>query len=180
MKTSQKNLFEEFNEMRTNPKEYSSKIENYIKFIKPGTETKIPFVFEYENIPKISLQKGEVSFRSVITMLQTMEPLPPLEWMDQLCITVPEKSEDWTKKEVFNALIANKKKEILDSNVSENFGTHFDFASYIAEVSAVLQVVDDNVFNGPRRNNILSPKFKYVGISQGKDKKRVCAYITFC
>jgi hypothetical protein len=47
------------------------------------------------------------------------------------------------------------------------------------ETSLLLQVVDDSPFKGKRRDNILNPNFKYVGISFLKQKTKFCCYITF-
>jgi len=47
------------------------------------------------------------------------------------------------------------------------------------ETCLLLQIVDDSPFKGKRRDNILNPTMKSVGISFMKQKTKFCSYVTF-
>jgi len=166
--------------IREKPKEYSSKVQDLIKNIQPNPEPKKNqnFIYVQEKVPKTMLLKGEEAFKEMIAILNKMSPLHKLSIKKELSIEVPESSKDWGNKDIIASLV-NKKKEELKDKYS-NFSFHFDMGTSIPEVSAVLQLVDDNVgFAGLRRRNILSETNKYVGVGYAKEKTKYCFYFLF-
>lgn len=124
------------------------------------------------------LLRGEEAFREMISNLEKLEPLVQFEVKKELSIEVPENSKDWSNKDNIGQLV-NKKKEELGDKFS-NYSFHFDMGTSLPDVSAVLQLVDDNVgFNGIRRKNILSDTHKYVGVGYAKEKTKYCFYFLF-
>lgn len=124
------------------------------------------------------LLRGEEAFRETMANLLTLNPLPPLEIRKELTIELPANYKDWSNKDVIGELVTSKKKELADKY--SNFSFHFDMGTNLPDVSAVLQLVDDNAgFNGIRRNNILSTTHKYVGVGYGKEKTNHCFYFLF-
>ena len=108
-------------------------------------------------------------------LLRKMEPLPPLKYNTDLCIPVPDKN-NWVRKEFYTKLVKNKKAELKNNNVS----FHFDVGYVDAETSAVMQLIDDNIFfKGKRRQHLLGEKVYEVGITNMTDGKKNCYYMTF-
>jgi hypothetical protein len=124
------------------------------------------------------LLRGEPAFREMMALLEKMSPLSKFEVKKELSLTVPEDSKEWSNKDVIAKLVNSKKEEL--GNQFSNFSFHFDIGTSLADVSAVLQLVDDNVgFNGIRRKNIISESHKYVGVGFNKDKTKYCFYFLF-
>jgi hypothetical protein len=126
------------------------------------------------------LCKGEEAFREMMSVLEKLDPLESLEYRSDLNLAVPEDPKDWSKKNIMNEILNKKKSELGDKYTDYSF--HFDIGTSIPDVSAMLQLVDDNAgFNGIRRKNILSKKFKYIGggFSKEKDKNKYCFYFCF-
>lgn len=173
-------IIHEFNSIRENPKGYASKVEDLIKNIQPNPEPKKGqnFVYVQDKVPKTMLHKGEEAFREMVGILNTMKPLNKLEIKKDLSIEVSENSKDWSNKDAI-AVLVNKKKDELKDKYS-NFGFHYDMGTSIPDVSAVLQLVDDNVgFAGLRRKNILNEGYKYIGVGYNKEKTKYCFYFLF-
>jgi hypothetical protein len=172
-------LLKEFNMARTDPKNYAKKVEEHISFIKK-TDNFCYFLYgtEKDKFPKVNLAKGEESFRECITYLENMQSVGPLQLSEDIVIKVPEKTEEMNNKEKIGNLILEKKKYIKDSYKTFHF--HYDHGYNIAEISAVLQIVDDTNSSLQRRNNILTRKHEYLGVSIGKiQKNRFIIYVTF-
>lgn len=166
----------EFNEIRTNPGQYIYKIKNHIKYIKTFSGKEI---YDERNGPKIALNKGKVAFQDCISYLETLQPINALKLSKQITIEINE-SEDKEKlleKKFMNDAINS----IKIANELKHLNFHYDYGSSNPEISCVIQVVDDNVSNFYRRNNILNPNYNYVGITiTGIKKKKFLVYCTFC
>ena len=174
-------LFQEFNMCRTHPAVYADKIERHKQYIYENqlSETGNDFAkYIYENTslngPKILLKDGPSKLIEFANILRNMEPLKEFKYNPDLCIPVQEKNS-WTKKEVFSKLVKNKKLELKTNNIS----FHFDVGYADAETTAVLQLIDDNVFfKGKRRQHILGEKHLEIGITNMIDGRKNCCYIT--
>jgi len=124
------------------------------------------------------LNKGEEAFREMIDYLNSMKPLAKFELKKELSIEVSDNSKDWNNKDTITALV-NKKKDDLRDKYS-NFNFHYDIGTNLPDVSAVLQLVDDNVgFAGLRRKNIISENHKYIGVGYNREKTKYCFYFLF-
>jgi len=163
-------LFFEYNLARTNPKLYCEKIRSHMKFIKMKNNQ---FYYEYEGL-KVSLKNGDTFFNHAIEIMSNLQSLPLIQYNENLTIYVPENYDEQMKSNLFR----DKKQE--DQYLNKNLGFNLDICSMNAEVSCVLQLVDDTLNKGQRRNNILNPNNKFVGISVGKGKKKhYTIYSTF-
>jgi hypothetical protein len=109
--------------------------------------------------------------------LLTTESAPPLEFREDLVILVPEDHKDWKNNSLITQLLAKKKAENGSKYPECSF--NMDLGISDPETSLLLQIVDDSPFKGKRRENILNPKNKYVGISFMKQKNKFCCYLTF-
>jgi hypothetical protein len=139
------------------------------------------YIYEEINGPKIALTKGRVAFMDSVYHLNTLSPIHPLSLSQELTILINEEEEEEKEKlldkKYMSEAIFNLKKLIKVKNIS----FHYDYGSSNPEISGVIQVVDDNNSNFFRRNNILNPKFNFVGISISQiRKKKFLVYCTFC
>jgi len=136
------------------------------------------FIYENTNFkgPKILLNQGWTKLCKFADILKKMSPLKPLLFNPHLCLSIPKLKSEWAKKEVFMKLISDKKHELGVSKVA----FHFDIGYLNAEISAIIQLVDDNTaFKGLRRKNILNEDALQVGITNLSDGLKNCTYIFF-
>lgn len=169
-------LFDEFNLARTNPKEYSNKISNHMKYIR--NEGDYMYYVEKNGI-KLKLHSQKQGFIDCSKFLSNSEPIHALQFNKDLIIDIPYDYSEQLDKEAMVEKALKKKKQLFCSNFT--FGFHFDKGSVNPETSCVLQLVDDNCESRLRRNNIMNHNFTQVGISVRKvNFKRVyVVYITF-
>jgi hypothetical protein len=107
-----------------------------------------------------------------------MADLPPcdvLEFREDLVIPLPENPKEWKDNKKIAELFGNKKKEVADKYRDCNFILDLEISN--PEISLILQIIDDNPFQGKRRENLLNPNNKYIGISCAKVKTKFCCYI---
>jgi hypothetical protein len=130
-------------------------------------------------MPKVALNKGEIAFRDFAVKLKDIKSLPPLEAREDLKVPINEEPQKWTDKVLISDAVNKQKAAIKDTSSYTAFNFHFDVGSPLAEISFVLQLVDDTPFKGSRQRNILNPDFKYVGISTLKVKNKNCGYFLF-
>ncbi len=79
--------------------------------------------------------------------------------------------------ETIGELVMNKRQQIEDKY--DNYTFHYDCGSNNAEMSAILQLVDDSNSDFRRRNNILDNIFNSIGISANKlGNNKYIVYIT--
>ena len=171
-------MLTEFNLARTNPAAYADKLENLIKFIKPNKDKKnqnregYTYVLEYSNKKNIGLSTGEKSFRKAIDLLRNLDPVDSLEWEDEIFIDI--QTEHLSNIENVIKEKTNKMKEKFPM-----LKMHMDMIRD-PELSAILQIVDDTVFNGKRRDAILNQNFNFMSLSQAKDEnKQIYTLISF-
>ena len=89
--------------------------------------------------------------------------MPPLKMEKELEINIEDETEECTSLEYIKSVFTKKSESLKGS--FDIVGFHYDKSVDNAEVSAVLQIVDDTGANNVRRNNILNRKAEYVGIS---------------
>ncbi len=119
------------------------------------------------------MKDGPSKFYEFLEFLRKLEPLKELKLNSELNIPVPEKN-DWAKKEYFSKLVHKKKKDLQNNNIY----FHFDIGYNDFETSAMLQLVDDNVFfKGKRRHHLLGEKTLEVGITNGVEGRKNCGYV---
>jgi hypothetical protein len=172
-------LLTHVNNIRSNPSQYSSKIEKMITYIIPNNRTNIKdssnaslennkFVLACPNTEKIGLPSGENAFRTVINYLKKIPDglLPKLTWNEEIKININLFCEDFSHIFI-QALILEKKTQVKKKY--PNFTVSLDAISD-PELSALLQLVDDTGFQGQRREALLNPKFSYFAVSYMKDK----------
>lgn len=114
-----------------------------------------------------------------VSYLNNLNPMHPLILSKEITISFNEEEnrENYLDKKFMNNAINNLKKSVKVKHL--NF--HYDYGSCNPEISCIIQLVDDNVSNFYRRNNILNPNYNYIGISIAQiKKKKFLVYCTFC
>jgi hypothetical protein len=169
-----KKMLELINKIRANPSSYADIVLNGINNIiinQDFDETKPKII--YKNKVKVALFKGEQAFREAAEILKEMQPLPPMEFKEEICVPVPE-----TEEELNDHSYLKKQINIIQEN--NNIDLFFKDLVKLPEVSTLLMIVDDNEKNpGKKRNALLNEEFKYIGISNKFIGKKFIAYFTF-
>ena len=175
-------LYEIINKIRTNPKFFIDKIKIYKeKIIRKDYQ----FLLPIEKEIFITLNRGPKAFDEAIEYLNKLEPMNSLIMKNELKIdidnTINNFEMNFTSFSFLEKIIKNKKKELEKNKKNYKIeGFHYDKSTNNAEISAILQIVDDNMGDCSRRKNLLNPHFTYVGISCVNIKENVfCYYMLF-
>lgn len=114
----------------------------------------------YNRDVKIALTKGKYAFDDTIEFLKKQKPMKRLEYKSILTIKSPSEESDVEDKTYM-------KKEIRKKIVNGlSIKSYWRDIIRDPEISFILMIVDDNgAKSGKRRNDILDPNMKYIGIS---------------
>jgi hypothetical protein len=166
-------LLAAINRVRANPSEFQYNIFDNIQHIR-SEEGKL--IFDAQGT-KVAVVGGEEAFKASAAKMLNYQPCSALEFRDDLVINVPEDNKDWKNNTLITQLLASKKKEVAGRYAECAF--NMDMGVSDPELSVLLQIVDDSPFKGKRRENILNPEHKYVGIHYVKQKHKFCCYMVF-
>ena len=158
------------NQIRQDPVAFADTIEeSIINIIEDVEKNKII----YKKKVKVALTKGEPAFREAAEKLRQMSPLPPLIFKPEICIPLPDDEED-----VKDTSYLKEQVKIIRENY--NIDVFFKDLIKIPEVSALLMIVDDSGKNpGRKRQAVLNPNFKYIGVTSKFIGKTFVAYFSF-
>jgi len=180
------NLFRLINAVRKDPLIMIERIGNFIKNINHD-ENKNKSFYLVNKKTKINLLKGREAFLSACEYLKELSEkiknkkfkLNDFEFIEDLKFPFPQENPTLCNTKEYisdNILLINKKGD----NKYKIKGFHYDMSTNNAEISLILQIVDDNNSNGKRRNIIFDDKIKYIGISHGRVKDELfCTYLVF-
>ena len=164
-----KNLLEQINKLRTSPQSYISVIEEAKKNIITDKRGRLV----YNGKIKIGLNQGEAAFDNAISYLKGVKPVEKLIFNPYMAVELPK-----TENEI-------KYKNDLDLKVENMINNGIYIKSYWRdvikdpEISFLMMIVDDNGNNsGMRRNDLLDPNMKYIGISSTEINGNFICYIT--
>ena len=175
-------LLKIINIIRTKPQLYAEKVDYAVRYIKIENQVINDKVTgQKKNIEKpifkkkvkVALNKGESTFYETSKRLREMIPIPPLEMDNNLLINLPNnKSEIYDNKYLIKQAEKIKQKSSLE----------FFYKDLIKDpnISALLMVVDDTEKNDfKKREVLLNPDLKYVGINCRYIGKTFIAYLGF-
>ena len=158
-------IIELINNIREDPVGYADIIEDSMKYIVEEEDKNDP-----SNIRLIFKKKV---FQEAADYLRSLTPLPPLEFVQEKCIPLPE-NEDELKDPTFLREQVRKIRETTDVDV------FFKDLIKIPEVSGLLMIVDDTNKNaGKKRMALLNKNLKYVGVTSKFIGKTFIAYFAF-
>ncbi len=175
-------LLKIINIIRTQPQLYAEKVDYAVRYIKienqiindkiTGQKQTIEKPIFKKKV-KVALNKGESVFYETSKRLREMISIPPLEMNNNLLINLPN-----TKKEIYDNKYLIKQAEKIKQKTS----LEFFYKDLIKDpnISALLMVVDDTEKNEfKKRDIILNPDLRYVGINCRYIGKTFVAYLGF-
>ena len=170
------------NEFRKNPKSYVEKINQHLAFVVANqdakTKDKCPFIYENKGVVKVALQKGKDAFDLAIATISKLNPLPPVEFVDELKLNFSEDPKKWADVKNLNDLFREKSAQF--SSKYDGFKLHHDTGIADPEVAFILQLVDDSPFKTKRQQNICNPDARFVGINYKREEKTIVSTYVFC
>ena len=169
-------IIELINGIRQDPLSYADLIEDSIKYIIDDNNKDDPTKNRiiYRDKVKVALNKGKEAFLEAAEILRNTEPLPPLEFVSEMCIPLPETEEELKDP----SFLKSQAKELKNEGI--HIDVYFKDLIKVPEVSALLMIVDDSNKNiGKKRNALLNKDFKYIGVNSKFIDKSFVAYLSF-
>ena len=169
-------IIELINNIRQDPASYAEIIEDSIRNIVDDNNkndyTKNRII--YKQKVKVALNKGKEAFFEAAEILRNIDPLPPLEFVSEMCIPLPETEEELRDP----SFLKSQVKELKDEGIF--IDVYFKDLIKVPEVSALLMVVDDSYKNtGKKRKALLNKDFKYIGVNSKFIGRSFVAYLAF-
>ena len=172
------NMLNEINFARTNPKEYAIKLKDLTKYIiKEGdSEYLIPNSLN----EKILLKTGSKIFYDTIKYLNHLEPIPELQWNEELKIKfvddknllenhrlTSESKDSILSSENIGKLVLNKRLELLQKYKT----CFFSVGIFHDPILSIVFQITDEAFNQERRNAILNREYSIFAVNFMEDNK---------
>ena len=163
-----KYLLDQINTIRADPQSFIGVIEDSKANICKDKKGRLIF----NGKVKIALTEGESAFNECIEFLKNLEPMEPLEFDPYLTIQPPQNEQEIKDKNDIHKKVDN----MINSGVY--ISSYWKDFVKDPEISFLLMIVDDNgVKSGRKRNDILNPNMKYIGISSAEIKRNFVSYI---
>ena len=152
-----KYLLEQINKIRADPQSFIGVIEDAKDNIKKSKNGN--FYYNGNKI-KVALVEGESAFNEAIEFLKSCKPMETLIFSKNLIPPIPQNKEELQSKSFL--------RKSIDKMMCDGIRVNSYWRDIIndAEICFLLMIVDDNGDKkGMRRNDILSPNMKEIGIS---------------
>ena len=150
-----KKVFHIINKIRKSPSKFAQVIEQAEIYIKEINGKKI---FDGNGI-KVSLNEGKSMFKDCEEYLKNLEPMEELNFCDDIVLECPTDEKKIKDMNIF-------KEKVLEKKEKTGIIMYFKDSIRIPEISVLLMLVDDSIKNPKKkREAILNPNFKYIGIS---------------
>lgn len=175
-------VFELINQIRTNPPQYAETVIDNIKNItkethkttnkKTGIEEEEEYLVFKKKV-KVLLFKGEECFRDTAKLLENTQPMGELKYSPDIVIPLPESESEMKNPSFIKSKV---------NDIRANYSINAYFKDYIKnpEVAVLLMIVDDTEnFNGRKREALLNPNLKYIGIDSKFIGKLFIAHFSF-
>ena len=162
-------LFEQINIIRCNPQSYIQYIEKAKEYIIKDISGRLI----YNGKIKIALNEGVLAFNKAIDFLKNVGKMKKLEFNQLITIPYPQNENDI--KDI------NYMKYKVDNIIKNGIFINSYWREIIKdpEICFLFMIIDDvGVKSGMRRNDILNPKIKYIGISSKEINGNFACYIT--
>ena len=105
---------------------------------------------------KVALNRGEEAFVEAIEDLKTRQPVSPLEFKNSLCLPMPSIEQEMNDKELL----------VIELKTKENVESSWKDLVSVPDIALLLMVVGDSGKKANvKRNDLLKPEYKYIGIS---------------
>ena len=128
----------------------------------------------YKKKVKVALTRGKPAFREAAEHLRNTEPLPPLVFVPEICIPLPEDEIEMKDSNFLKKKVLELRKEGI------NIDIFYKDLVKIPEISVLLMIVDDSGKNaGKKRMTLLDKDIKYIGVNSKFVGKTFIAYLSF-
>ena len=165
-------ILEKINNIRKNPKLYAAEIEDNIDNIDEIKEGENKTIIFNKGI-KVLLHSGEPAFRNAANKLREIKEMDVLMLKNELKVPLPLSEQD-----IFDTNYLKNQIGMMRANTK--IDGYFKDMIKSSDVSALLLMVDDDEINpGKRRELILCPDIKYIGINSGFVGNTFVAYFAF-
>ena len=145
--------FQLINRIRTKPSQYANTIIDHLKYIQLENGK---YVFKKK--VKVLLTRGEDAFREAATILSNTPPMRELIRSEELKIPLPNSNSELSNNSSF-------KQSVISIQQNNNVSVYFRDHIKNPEIGILLMIVGDTDKNqGKKRNAILNPKYKKIGI----------------
>jgi len=162
-------LFEEINKVRENPRKYLDLIQGSESNIETDKNNRLI----YKSKVKVALNKGRKAFEEAKLILSNTRPMEKLKYDYNITIKPPNKEEEIKSNNYLKNQIYKK------SDRGITIKSYWREIIHDPETCFILMIVDDNgKKSGLKRNNILNPRYKYIGLSSKRINKSFACYIT--
>ena len=166
-------MFIRINQLRQNPPSIIPDIETGMKFITRITKVNGVEKLIFNQQIKVALNRGEDAFIEAIEDLKSRQPVSPLEFKKSLCLPMPSTEEEMKDKELLKRLV-------IELKTKENVDNGWKDLISVPDISFLLMVVGDSGKKANmKRNDLLNPEYKYIGISSTNIDKHFLAYFMF-
>ena len=163
-------IFNHINKIRENPQSFISNIEEAKPYILYNKSKKLI----YKKNVKVALSEGIPAFQEAISILKICKPMNKLIFEPKLMVKLPDNEDDIIDKEYF--------KYEIRKMISEGIPIKSYWRDIIndPETSFLMMIVDDTgKKSGMKRNDILDPNMKYIGICSKSIGKYFICFLTF-
>lgn len=162
-------IIELLNKIRSNPSEYAKTVEESMSNIQRNNDNKLI----YKSKVKVTLAQGKPAFQDAIEKLRMIHKMEPLAFKPEIVVPLPETKEQLKDINFF-------KEKVKEVQKRANIDIYFRDLVKNPETSALLMIVDDIERNpGKKRNAILNPLYKYIGVSSIFIDHTFMAYFSF-
>ena len=163
-------IFNHINKIRENPQYFISNIEEAKPYILYNKSKKLI----YKKNVKVALSEGIPAFQEAISILKICKPMNKLIFEPKLMVKLPDNEDDIIDKEYF--------KYEIRKMISEGIPIKSYWRDIIndPETSFLMMIVDDTgKKSGMKRNDILDPNMKHIGICSKSIGKYFICFLTF-
>ena len=173
-------LYIQINKLRNNCMTFSQKIDYYSNFIEEKNGNKYLEVKIGDSFSNCKLVEGLPAFKETIKFLDNFykenSSLQRLKHITELKIPFPKDSSLINDKNYIQSKAESIKKKLKGKY--EVTGYTYDITYKDAEITTVMQIVDDNFGNKNRRKNLLNKEIKYIGINYKEiNEEKYAVYI---
>ena len=180
-------MLNQINAIRTKSLAYCKKIYFYSKFIEELSGKKYLYIDQDDDPSIYTLVRGVSAFEETIILLQTLNQkmidekfqLEKLVHIDELKIPFPNFNINLAK----DISYIDSQFEEIKKNLKGKYEVthhHYDVTYKDADISTLMQLVDDNYCQKRRQRNLLRKQTKYVGINYGNiDNNLIVVYLVF-
>ena len=164
-----KQIFTYINEFRQNPKSLAKKLEYLRTYLDYNTN-----ILSEPNKIQIQMVEGDSVFKEAISYLKKLQPLPPLEWDENLAQSAMEHVMDIGPKGLllYQSSDGTEPEERISKygNYKESLGENIDFGPNDAMGVIISLTLDDGEEQRPHRENLFKSDYHKVGIACGSHK----------